>query len=106
VDYTTLKRREHFCHEELCLNRRFAPEIYLAVIPITGTVETPSVGGFGEPIEFAVKMRQFAQSDLLTQYYCAQATHTAHGGSDRHRMAQFHSTITKAPENTPLRNVH
>jgi uncharacterized protein len=106
VDYTTLKRREHFCHEELCLNRRFAPEIYLAVIPITGTVETPSVGGLGEPIEFAVKMRQFAQSDLLTHYIARKQLTPRMAEAIAHRMARFHSTITKAPENTPLRNVH
>jgi uncharacterized protein len=101
VDYTTLKRREHFCHEELRLNRRLAPEIYLAVIPITGTVETPSVGGLGEPIEFAVKMRQFAQSDLLTHYIARKQLTPRMAEAIAHRMARFHSTITKAPENTP-----
>ena len=38
LDYTTLQRREFFCHEELRLNRRLAPEIYLEVVPITGCV--------------------------------------------------------------------
>jgi aminoglycoside phosphotransferase family enzyme/predicted kinase len=101
VDYTTLKRREHFCHEELRLNRRLAPEIYLAVVPITGTVETPSVEGSGEPIEFAVKMRQFEQSDLLTHYIERKQLTPPMAEEIAHRMARFHRSITRAPENSP-----
>ena len=101
LDYTTLKRREHFCHEELRLNRRLAPEIYLAVVPITGTVNTPTVGGSGEPIEFAVKMRQFAQADLLTHYIERQQLTPSLVEEVAHRMARFHSSITKTAENTP-----
>ncbi|MEG4328788.1 adenylyl-sulfate kinase, partial [Microcoleus sp. herbarium5] len=29
LDYSTLEKRQHFCNEELLLNRRTAPEIYL-----------------------------------------------------------------------------
>ena len=35
LDYTTLERRRHFCHEELRLNRRLAASVYLEVVPIT-----------------------------------------------------------------------
>lgn len=65
VDFTTLGRRERFCHEELRLNRRTAPDMYLDVQPIYGPVEQASFVGAGEPIEFAVRMRQFPQADLL-----------------------------------------
>jgi uncharacterized protein len=37
VDFHTLDRRRHYCLEELRLNRRLAPEIYLDVVPIAGT---------------------------------------------------------------------
>jgi len=65
VDFSTLERRRHFCAEEVRLNRRFAPEIYLDVVPITGGSEHPRIGGDGAAIEYAVRMREFAQSDLL-----------------------------------------
>ncbi len=40
LDFTTLAARRHFCEEELRLNRRLAPDIYLDVVPITGTAAT------------------------------------------------------------------
>lgn len=65
VDFSTLELRRHFCAEEVRLNRRFAPDIYLDVVPITGTEAHPTIGGDGDAIEYAVRMREFAQHDLL-----------------------------------------
>lgn len=48
VDYSTLAKRKHFCQEEVRLNRRYAPSIYLGVVPIRHQ---------GEIIEYAVKMK-------------------------------------------------
>jgi aminoglycoside phosphotransferase family enzyme/predicted kinase len=67
LDYSTLQRRERFCHEEVRLNRRLAPQFYLGVTPITGSFESPRVGGDGEPIEFAVQMLPFPQEALLSR---------------------------------------
>ena len=58
LDFSTLERRRHFCDEELRLNRRFAPELYLDVVPIGGTADEPRIGA--EPAsEWAVRMRRF-----------------------------------------------
>ena len=62
LDYSTLAKRKHCCELELQLNRRWAPDIYLDVVPICGSFEEPIVGGEGAPIEYAVKMVQFPQS--------------------------------------------
>ena len=61
VDFSTLERRRAMCLVELRLNRRFAPRVYLDVVPITWLASNGSamVGGDGEPIEYAVKMAQF-----------------------------------------------
>jgi len=73
LDYSTLEKRKHFCEEELRLNQRAAAAIYLEVLPITQTVEnsvpTFHLDGPGEVVEYAVKMRQFPQSTLLTNLY-------------------------------------
>lgn len=61
VNYTTLEARHFFCEEEVRLNRRFAPELYLACIPISGSASRPILEGNGEPIEYAVKMKRFKQ---------------------------------------------
>ena len=34
LDFTTLERRRHFCHEEVRLNRRLAPNVYLGAFPV------------------------------------------------------------------------
>jgi len=65
LDFTTLEQRHHFCEEELRLNRRLAPELYLEVVAIRGSIEQPHIGGEGEILEYAVKMRQFSQQGLL-----------------------------------------
>jgi len=67
LDFTTLASREFYCREELRLNSRLAPSIYLDVVPITGTFDAPVVGGGGAPIEYAVKMREFDQDGLLSR---------------------------------------
>lgn len=65
LDFSTLQRRRHFCEEELRLNRRTAPQLYLDVVPICGSEEHPVVGGEGRAIEYALKMHQFKQSAQL-----------------------------------------
>ena len=66
VDFSTLAKRHFFCQEELRLNRRLAPQLYLEVVAIYGTLERPRLHGHGAPIEYAVKMVQFAQEILLS----------------------------------------
>jgi hypothetical protein len=65
LDFSSLERRKHFCDDELRLNRRWAPELYLGVVPICGTLLKPVVDGDGDVIEYAVKMQQFPQSAQL-----------------------------------------
>ena len=65
ADFSTLDRRLHCCNEEVRLNRRFAPEIYLGIVPIVGTPNEPTVDAHGTVIEYAVKMREFDQHDLF-----------------------------------------
>lgn len=65
VDFTTLAKRRHFCQEELRLNRRLAPDLYLEVVEIHGPASRASLLGDSEVIEVAVRMRQFQQRDLL-----------------------------------------
>lgn len=59
IDMRALERRAFLCLEELRLNRRFAPELYLEVCSITSKAGVAHIGGEGEIIEHAVRMRQF-----------------------------------------------
>ncbi|MBT8092566.1 MAG: AAA family ATPase [Gammaproteobacteria bacterium] len=65
LDFGSLAKRKQFCEEELRLNRRWAPDLYLDVVPICGSAERPSFGGGGPVIEYALKLRQFPQQAQL-----------------------------------------
>ena len=67
LDFSTLARRQHFAEEEVRLNRRLAPELYLGVVPITGTAQAPALSGDGPVLDYAVHMRRFSQEALLTR---------------------------------------
>lgn len=65
LDFSTLELRHHFCEEELRLNRRLVPEIYLDVVEIRGSLGSPAIGGEGAILDYAVRMRQFDQDREL-----------------------------------------
>lgn len=62
LDFSTLEKRRLFCEEEVRLNRRLAPTVYLGVVPLSGSPSAPQVGGPGRVFEYAVHMRQFDSS--------------------------------------------
>ena len=53
LDFSTLEKRRHFCNEELRLNRRLAPELYLEVLPVSAG---PQLGTDNEAIEYALRV--------------------------------------------------
>ena len=65
VDFSSIAARKYFCEEELRLNRRFAPSLYLDVVPVCGAPEAPQLGGDGWPIDHVVRMRRFPEPSLL-----------------------------------------
>lgn len=90
VDFSTLERRRFYCEEELRLNRRFAPELYLEVVAITGSVEAPTVGGEGSVLEYAVRMRRFPQAFLFDQLLVRNALSPATVERFAREVAAFH----------------
>ncbi|ROR32611.1 AAA family ATPase [Inmirania thermothiophila] len=96
LDFTTLERRRRFCEEELRLNRRLAPELYLAVIPITGTPQAPRLGGEGTPIEYALVMRRFDQEALLDRLLARGALAPAELEQAAADIARFHARAAVA----------
>jgi aminoglycoside phosphotransferase family enzyme/predicted kinase len=66
LDYSTLAKRKAACEEEISVNRRFAPEIYRRVVPITRSAKgLLSIGGDGIPVEFAIEMNRFDERQTL-----------------------------------------
>ncbi len=101
LDFSTLAARRAFCAQELRLNRRLAPEIYLDVVPITGTLDRPLVGGTGPALEYAVQMREFSQAALTSRMLARGALGRAHIDRLAAKVAAFHGRIDVAPANSP-----
>ena len=66
LDFTNLEKRKHFCEEELRLNKRLCPKIYLDVVPITQKNDHIEISGEGNVIDYAVKMKEFSQENIMT----------------------------------------
>ncbi|MCL0029695.1 hypothetical protein M1N19_01850 [Dehalococcoidia bacterium] len=65
LDFSTLEKRHFYCRQEVELNRRLAPEIYLGVVEVAQNEGRFFVGGTGEVVEYAVKMRQLPRERCL-----------------------------------------
>lgn len=65
LDFRDLERRRFYCREELRLNRLWAPELYLDVVPVTVQNGHARIDGNGPAVDYAVRMRQFDQGLLL-----------------------------------------
>jgi hypothetical protein len=99
VDFSSLELRSHYCREELRLNRRLAPQLYLEVVPITGSFENPEVGGGGTPIEYALKMREFGQDDLLAHRLSQGLLFAQHIDAIADACVSFHARSASATAN-------
>ena len=96
LDFSTLARRRYFCDEELRLNRRTAPDLYLDVVPITGAPEQPRVDGSGPPFEYAVRMTEFGRNALLSLHVLRGDLSNDCLDRLAERVADFHRSTTRA----------
>ncbi len=97
LDYSTLERRRRLCEEELRLNRRLAPALYLGVSPIGGPPGAPRIDGSGPPLEYAVRMRQFSPDDELSAMLAARSVTPGDVAALGAGIARFHAAAAPAP---------
>jgi len=98
LDFSTPEKRHHCCKEELRLNSRFAPELYLDVIPISRADGALHFGPVGEVVEHVIMMRQFDEDSLFDRL--------ASRGELRHSLllqvtdliARFHKAAEAQPK--------
>jgi uncharacterized protein len=100
LDYSTLAKRQHFCTQELLMNQRTAPEIYLEVLPIIQTGDSfqfgsnlPAISSAEITVEYVLKMREFPQNSLLLSLL-ERGLLTEQIMADLGReVANFHTTV-------------
>jgi uncharacterized protein len=98
LDFTTLEKRLHDCREEVRLNRRLAPEVYLDVVALVDAGEHLMVGGEGVAVEYAVKMRRLpAEATLLKRMEAGELDASVMAALG-HRIAAFHAAADAGSE--------
>ncbi len=65
LDFSTVEQRHFFCHEEVRINRPWAPDVYLGVVPVTREANGLRFEGSGQVVDWAVKMRRLPESANL-----------------------------------------
>ncbi|MDE3074557.1 MAG: AAA family ATPase [Chloroflexota bacterium] len=97
LDYSTLEKRRFYCEEEVRLNRRLAPDVYIGVVPVTQQGGDTRMDGEGEVVEYAVKMRRLSAARMLDRLLEAGRVQA----SDIRRLAEviagFHASADRGP---------
>jgi aminoglycoside phosphotransferase family enzyme/predicted kinase len=91
LDFSTLEKRRHFCDEEVRLNRRLAPTVYLGVVAISRTGAGLKIEGTGEPVEWAVKMERLPEDATLQKRLQRGTISPPIVQSLGQRLASFHA---------------
>ncbi len=95
LDYSTLATRRFFCDEEVRLNRRTAPDIYLDTMIIGGSPDNPRFG-IQPALEYAVRMRRFESDDLMDRLLLRNKITPQHIDSLATVIARFHTSVPRA----------
>jgi aminoglycoside phosphotransferase family enzyme/predicted kinase len=91
LDFRTLSSRRHFCEEEVRLNRRLAPSVYLGVVKVVRTDSGLRVEGSGEAVEWAVKMERLPDNATLRARLTRGEVGPEQIASLARRIASFHA---------------
>jgi len=97
LDYTTLEKRHFFCHQELELNRRLCPDVYLEVAPVVRSEGQICIGGKGETIEYTVKMRQLPRERMMDSLLPLGQVTEEMVENVAEKLAAFHDKVRTSP---------
>ncbi len=95
LDFTTLELRKEFCEQEILLNSRFSPELYIDTFTIDNTGK---IDGFGTIIEYGVKMKRLDEAYLLVNLLKEKKVTKESVAVVAETLANFHDETTKVPE--------
>ncbi|HEY7165199.1 MAG TPA: AAA family ATPase [Candidatus Binatia bacterium] len=90
LDYSTREKRRYFLDQELTLNRRLAPTVYLAVAPVTAGGVAWKRTLPGEVLEYALVMRRLPQKQMLPALLAERRMTPEMIGNLADVLAEFH----------------
>lgn len=94
VDFTSLEKRKHFCHQEIILNRRLAPEMYMGILPVTsGMTGKSNRGKEKEIIDYTVQMKRLDNRKEMDILLAKSDVSPEHIDSLSKKISDFHSGV-------------
>ncbi|MFP3928171.1 MAG: phosphotransferase [Desulfobacteraceae bacterium] len=97
LNFSTLELRGHYCREEVRLNQRLSEDIYLGVIPVTRDKGRDRLGGSGETVDYAVRMRRIPEQRLMRYLYERGELKEHHLKRVARVLADFHLKAARSP---------
>jgi aminoglycoside phosphotransferase family enzyme/predicted kinase len=98
VDFSTIKQRHHYCLEEIRLNRRLSPTVYLDVVPITQAADgRPQLAGTGAAIDYVVRMRRLPSDGMVANRIQAGRVPPMLMSTIATTLAAFHAAAPSGP---------
>ncbi len=98
LDYTTLKKRKHFCEEEVRLNRRLCEDTYLGVVSVVSTEGRVELDADGDVLDYAVKMRRLPEDRMMSHLLERDDIVPPMLSSLAERIAAFHMSSERSDE--------
>jgi aminoglycoside phosphotransferase family enzyme/predicted kinase len=98
LDCTTLEKRRFFCQQEVELNRRLCPDTYLEVLHITTGQGRFHLGGAGDIVEYAVKMKQLPKERMMDSLLRLNLATQDMLVRVAEKLAGFHNTAKTNPD--------
>lgn len=98
LDFSTLDRRRFYCHEEVRLNSRLCPEIYLGVTPVRETPDGAAFHGDGRVIDYAVKMRRLPEERMADRLLAEGRLTPDDVRKIALKVAEFHGRAERSAE--------
>lgn len=91
LDFTTLESRERNCREEVRLNSRLSPSVYLGVAPLTFDAAAGfSIAGRGRIVDWLVEMRRLPDEEMLDKLILSGRLRDAHIGAIAETLSRFY----------------
>ncbi len=101
LDFSSLSKRRYYCHQEVKLNQRLAPDVYLgvlAVLPGDGGYRMERDEGQAKAVEYAVKMRRIPEERLMKSLFEKGALRDEHLKEIAAVVAKFHNEARRSPK--------
>ncbi len=97
LDFSSIALREFYCHEEVRLNQRLAPGVYLGVVPLTCNRRGLAIDGKGSIVDWLVRMRRLPRRQMLDWMLRDGRLGACHLRRLAHLLAEFHGSCQSLP---------